>query len=182
MIIDNNTRDESGAFKVGFAKFRFNDTIVSRITDYLKKGGAVFYPLNVTFPEDKQFEEFTLKETEVFTMMHGTLDAISAPLTKLHLWHAQVAFGTADETIHVDKLGWIVQFDPEIMSEAAFIETIKVIAENNDCRFALVNMPSARDIRPEMVQEIVGVRCLWGMFSNHAAHLSYKNILSNYYN
>lgn len=182
MIIDSTARDESGAFQVGFAKFRFNDVIVSRITDYLKKGGAVFYPLNVTFPEDKQFEEFTLKETGVFTMMHATLDAISAPLTELHLWHAQVAFGTAGETVCVDKLGWIVQFDPERMSETAFIEAIKVIAENNDCRFALVNMPSARDIRPEMVQEIVGVRCLWGMFSNHKAHLMYKNILSNYYN
>ena len=182
MIIDSTARDESGAFKVGFAKFRFNDVIVSRITDYLKKGGAVFYPLNVTFPEDKQFEEFTLKEMEIFTMMHTTLDAISAPLTKLHLWHAQVAFGTAGKTVCIDKLGWIVQFDPGRMSEAAFIEAIKVIAENNNCRFALVNMPSARDICPEMIQEIVGVRCLWGMFSNHKAHLTYKNILSNYYN
>ena len=182
MIIDSTARDESGAFKVGFAKFRFNDVIVSRITDYLKKGGGVFYPLNITFPEDKQFEEFTLKEMEIFTMMHTTLDAISAPLTKLHLWHAQVAFGTVGETVCIDKLGWIVQFDPERMSETAFIEAIKVIAENNDCRFALVNMPGARDIRPEMVQEIVGVRCLWGMFSNHKAHLTYKNILSNYYN
>ena len=161
MIIDSTARDESGALKVGFAKFRFNDVIVSRITDYLKKGGAVFYPLNITFPEDKQFEEFTLKETEVFTMMHTALDAISAPLTELHLWHAQVAFGTVGETVRIDKLGWIVQFDPERMSEAAFIEAIKVIAENNDCRFALVNMPSARDICPEMVQEIAGVRCLW---------------------
>ena len=76
MIIDSTARDESGAFKVGFAKFRFNDVIVSRITDYLKKGGVVFYPLNVTFPEDKQFEEFTLKEMEIFTMMHAALDAI----------------------------------------------------------------------------------------------------------
>ena len=44
MIIDSTARDESGAFKVGFAKFRFNDVIVSRITDYLKKGGVVFKP------------------------------------------------------------------------------------------------------------------------------------------
>lgn len=182
MIIDNSARDESGAFNVRFAKFRFNDIIASRITDYLKNGGAIFYPLNVTFPEDKQFEEFTLKDTEVFVMMHETLDAISSPLAELHLWHAEVAFGTIGEVMCVDKLGWVVQFDPERMSEAAFIEAIKVIAENNNCCFALVNMPGVRDIHPEMIQEIVGVRCLWGMFSNHKAHLTYRNILSNYYN
>lgn len=181
MIIRKKDCDDSGAFYICTQKFRYNDNIQQRIFDYIQHGGAILRPINFGLPVDKIFEEFSLADCCAWTTMNRAISDIACELKNHQVWHAEVVFGKYSEDIEIDKLGWLVQYNSDLMSETEFRDLIAYVACNYNCEYGITNMPTIDGINEELVSDIVGVRCYWGMGSHQIAHHSCENILSNYY-
>ena len=182
MIIRKKDCDKSGAFYICTQKFRYNDDICQRIFEYIQHGGAILRPANFDLPVNKIFEEFSLADSCTWTTMNQAINDIACELKNHRVWRAEVAFGRYSEDIEIYKLGWLIQYNSELMSETEFHDLITNIAHNYNCEYAITNMPNIDGINEELVSDIAGVRCYWGMGSHQIAHHSCENILSNYYN
>ena len=182
MIIQKKDYDESGAFYICTQKFRYNNEICQRIFRYIQRGGAILYPVNFSLPANKIFEEFSLSDCCEWTNINRAINDIACELKNRQIWRAEVAFGKYSENINIDKLGWLIQYNSETMSETEFRDFIVHIADTYNCKYAITKMPSIVGINEVLVSNIVGVRCYWGMGSYQIAHHSYETILSNYYN
>ena len=181
MIIKRKDCDNTGAVYICTQKFRYNNEIRRRISDYIQHGGAILYPSNLNLPADKIFEEFSLSDCGAWTNINQVITDVGRELKNRQIWRAEVAFGKNSEDIEIDKLGWLVQYNPEVMSEAEFRDFIADLADTYGCEYAVLNMSNIDNINEGLISDIAGVRCYWGMGSHQIAHYSYETILSNYY-